>query len=442
MPRIIGGGGSGGGGGGSGTVTSVSVVSANGLAGSVANPTTTPAITISTTVTGLLKGNATSISAATSGTDYVIPSGNVATATALATGRTISVTGDLAYTSSSFDGTANVTGAGTLATVNSNVGTFGSVTQASVVTVNAKGLITAASNSTVTPAVGSITGLGTGIATFLGTPSSANLASAVTDETGSGALVFATSPTFVTPILGAASASSMSVSGQVTQTGAAMKELDFAANTGSAYTIDPANGKSFGLTLNAATPVLTLASNPASGVEIELAVDLIQDGTGGRVPSWANVTWASGSAPTISSTAGTTTYFAFKGTSRGWIGYANIQPTDSVTFGGLTVNGTSSLQGGQLIKTRVVTAAGAITITSADYLVIANKTSGAATTVNLPAGVTNTVFIIKDGKGDAATNNITLTPAAGNIDGASTLVISTNYGSATIVYNGTQWNVI
>lgn len=57
----------------------------------------------------------------------------------------------------------------TLATVNANVGTFGSATQASVVTVNAKGLTTAASNVTITPAVGSITGLGTGVATALGT---------------------------------------------------------------------------------------------------------------------------------------------------------------------------------------------------------------------------------------------------------------------------------
>jgi len=47
-----------------------------------------------------------------------------------------------------------------------------------------------------------ITSLGTGVATWWGTPSSANLASAVTDETGSGSLVFATSPTFVTPALG------------------------------------------------------------------------------------------------------------------------------------------------------------------------------------------------------------------------------------------------
>ena len=47
-----------------------------------------------------------------------------------------------------------------------------------------------------------ISGLGTGVATFLATPSSANLISAVTDETGTGALVFATSPTLVTPALG------------------------------------------------------------------------------------------------------------------------------------------------------------------------------------------------------------------------------------------------
>jgi hypothetical protein len=53
-----------------GSVTSVSVVSANGLAGTVATATTTPAITLSTTVTGLLKGNGTAISAAASGTDY------------------------------------------------------------------------------------------------------------------------------------------------------------------------------------------------------------------------------------------------------------------------------------------------------------------------------------------------------------------------------------
>jgi hypothetical protein len=56
-----------------GTVTSISVVAANGLNGSVANATTTPAITLSTNVTGILKGDGTAISAATPRTDYENP---------------------------------------------------------------------------------------------------------------------------------------------------------------------------------------------------------------------------------------------------------------------------------------------------------------------------------------------------------------------------------
>jgi len=65
--------------GGTGTVTSASVVSANGFAGTVATATTTPAITLTTSITGVLKGNGTAISAATAGTDYVAPSGALGT---------------------------------------------------------------------------------------------------------------------------------------------------------------------------------------------------------------------------------------------------------------------------------------------------------------------------------------------------------------------------
>jgi hypothetical protein len=64
-------------------------------------------------------------------------------------------------------------------------------------------------NCTNLPISSGVSGLGSGIATFLATPSSANLASAVTGETGSGALVFATSPTLVTPTLGVATATSL-----------------------------------------------------------------------------------------------------------------------------------------------------------------------------------------------------------------------------------------
>lgn len=77
----------------------------------------------------------------------------IGSANTLTTGRTIAITGDLAYTSPSFDGSGNVTAAGTLATVNSNVGSF---TNASV-TVNAKGLVTAVSSGS-SGGVTSVTG--------------------------------------------------------------------------------------------------------------------------------------------------------------------------------------------------------------------------------------------------------------------------------------------
>jgi len=166
---------------GSGTVTAVSVVSANGFAGSSSGGAT-PALTLSTSITGVLKGNGTAISAATAGTDYSAGTSALATgilksttttgalsiavaadfptlnqnttgsAATLTTGRTIAITGDLAYTSPSFDGSTNVTAAGTLATVNTNVGSF---TNASV-TVNGKGLVTAVSSGTAP--VTSVTG--------------------------------------------------------------------------------------------------------------------------------------------------------------------------------------------------------------------------------------------------------------------------------------------
>ena len=64
-----------------GSVTSASVVSANGFAGTVATATSTPAITISTSITGLLKGNGTAISAAVSNTDYLPVASPTATGT-------------------------------------------------------------------------------------------------------------------------------------------------------------------------------------------------------------------------------------------------------------------------------------------------------------------------------------------------------------------------
>ena len=92
------------------------------------------------TITANLSGNATTSSSTT---------GNAATATTLATGRTIAITGDLTYTSGSFNGSANVTGTGTLANSGVVAGTYGGNNSIPSLTIDAKGRVTAA--STVTP---------------------------------------------------------------------------------------------------------------------------------------------------------------------------------------------------------------------------------------------------------------------------------------------------
>ena len=91
------------------------------------------------------------------GTVSATLTGNASTATALATGRTIEITGDLLYTSPSFDGSANVTAAGTLATV-ATAGVTGSSTAIPIVTINAKGLTTSITTAAVIAPAGTLSG--------------------------------------------------------------------------------------------------------------------------------------------------------------------------------------------------------------------------------------------------------------------------------------------
>ena len=101
------------------------------------------------------------------------------------------------------------------ALVGTNItGTAASLTAGSANALANGGTLNTPGSGTLTNCTGypaaNISGLGTGVATFLATPSSANLAAAVTGETGSGALVFATSPTLVTPALGTPSSGNLS----------------------------------------------------------------------------------------------------------------------------------------------------------------------------------------------------------------------------------------
>lgn len=169
-----------------GTVTNTSVVNTNGFNGSFASSTTTPALTISTTVTGLVKGNGTALSAAILGTDYAPGTSALGTGiikSTTGTGAfTIAVAGDFPVLNQNTTGTsANITQilsatsfpaligdvttpsgsvTTTLATVNINPGSWGTATQVPVIATNGKGLITSVSHASIQITEAQVTNLG------------------------------------------------------------------------------------------------------------------------------------------------------------------------------------------------------------------------------------------------------------------------------------------
>ena len=165
------------------------------------------------------------------------------------------------------------------------------------------GLVNLATQVTGTLAVANggtgITSFGTGVATWLGTPSSANLASAITDETGSGSLVFGTSPTLGTPTVNGYT------EGVVT------------ANTSTAYTISIAS---------AGVQILTLTGNctytfPTATAGKSFMLLQLQDATGSRTVTWpSSVKWPASTAPTITSTASKGDKFVFTADGTYWWG--------------------------------------------------------------------------------------------------------------------------
>lgn len=160
-----------------------------------------------------------------------------------------------------------------------------------------------------------------------------------------------------------------------------------------------------------------------------------------------DATLANTGALTVSKFGGTsfgTAAGANTGTSGAALGLLNANKTDSGnnTFSGNNgFSGVTTFTGSLKVPMRVFTAAGSVTVSATtDYFICVNKGTGAATTVNLPATPgTGLTFLVKDCKGDAAINNITLAPSSGLIDGSSTYVISNNYGSVAVTYTGSAW---
>ena len=173
-------------------------ISVSSGTGAVTITNTAPDQTVSLTAgTGIsTSGTYPSFTITNSAPDQTVALTGAGTTAVTGTYPNFTITSNDAYTGTvtSVGGTGTVNGISLSGTVTSSGnltlgGTLSNVSLTSQVT----GTLPVANGGT------GITSLGTGVATWLGTPSSANLASAITGETGSGALVFGTSPTLTTP---------------------------------------------------------------------------------------------------------------------------------------------------------------------------------------------------------------------------------------------------
>lgn len=115
-----------------------------------------------------------------------------------------------------------------------------------------------------------------------------------------------------------------------------------------------------------------------------------------------------------------------------------ITPTTGTGANTITISAT----GPDILNVAVVTTT-PVTVLGTDEVVSVEVPGPVAVAVNLPAGITGQVFYIKDGLGLAApATPITITPAAGTIDGSATAIINVPYGALTLVYSGTEWKLL
>ena len=195
--------------------------------------------------------------------------------------------------------------------------TYGGAAQVGQFTVDAKGRITSAASVAITPAaIGalSLASLGANVSTFLGTPSSANLAAALTDEVGSGSVVFASGVTGS----GSAVLGTSPTIGGPTINGYIEGNTDIGV-VGASATLSIASSTVLTATLTAGTETTFTMPAAAAGKAFTLYLKQPASGAIGSAV-FTGVKWQNGGAPIITELNGKLDILPFVSDGVNWYG--------------------------------------------------------------------------------------------------------------------------
>lgn len=314
--------------GGSG-ITGVAVASSNGFTGTSDGDPTTPTLTLTTSITGLLKGNGTAISAATVGTDYVTGSSTNTftnkTYDTAGTGNSFSINGVAATANTGTGAVARAAGP-TFTTPTLGVATATSINSLTITTSTGTLTIT---NSKVISFSNTLTFAGTDSTTMTFPSTSATIARTdaantftghqtiegvtTTGATGTGLLVFGTTPTLTTPVLGVATVTSLAAA-----TNSSISMLSGTYNTIQTYTpsgagtatLDLSKGNIHHITMPAGNITIAISNGTAGQVFL---VRILQDSSGSRTVTWfTTIKWPAATAPTLTTGANKADTVAFE----------------------------------------------------------------------------------------------------------------------------------